>query len=632
MSDLEALFPKTEAAPVKRKRPDYYTRGGPGKRPRFASFDFETDGLGGKVIAASYYTEAMLEAGEEPGYIRKGDIVQKLFWIMCNNPEFHWFAHNMQYEARYFIERLEEIRERVQFFLRTDSDVFMITIDLPEIIDKNGKPSRLVIRDSMALWDRKLEEFASQFCPEKPKLNINFDVTTFNPIDPEHIAYSKRDSETLLLSLMRFDQLLFETFDVHIRSTAASTAMAAWQRTLSKDERYYNSKTTEDFIRTGYYGGFVFLTETRKYQGAKTFDRNSSYPAEMLDGRFPEGAPVRSRLLQDSYLGLYDVTVSAPEGLIVPILPKRDDKGIVWPAGTFRTTVTTDELRFARQHGYVVHTVHDGLLWHTTCNPFHLFVSRCRNIRFAHPQTALDAVAKRMQNSLYGKFGAKRLRRKLYTSLPQEEQIGCEPWGDYLIKEEYAEDMQCMPQWAVFITARARLSLMAKIYEVGPDNVIYGDTDSITVKPGFEIAVGKAYGDWKLEKTWDQFRARGPKIYAGIKAGSNALSGAAKGIPRSQWTKSHVFDDILGGTTPPAIEYKSLEKFVQALKTRHIGQRDAHRNLSSLANSRSWRLEPDGGVRPRPWSEIEALGPAQRRSSEGGIERVPSPRRGSRAA
>lgn len=188
-----------------------------------------------------------------------------------------------------------------------------------------------------------------------------------------------------------------------------------------------------------------------------------------------------------------------------------------------------------------------------------------------------------------------------------------------------------MPQWAVFITARARLALLKEIYAIGPTNVLYGDTDSVTLKPGFELPTGKAYGDWKLEKTWIAFRARGPKIYAGQKAGDDKLTGAAKGIPKSQWKRSGIFNDILGGTTPPPVEYKTLEKFIQSLRTRHIGQRDAHRNLSSLANARSWRLEPDGSVRPRTWEEIESRTPSRGRG-QAGIERVRSPRRGSRAA
>jgi hypothetical protein len=603
MNALASLFPDRSTIP--RKRPDYYTRCGSGKRPRFATFDFETDGLGGRVTAASYMTEQMLEEDIEPGYICKGDIVQKMFSIMCNNSEYQWFAHNMQYEARYFIERLEELKDRVNFYLRTDSDVFMITLDLPEVTDAKGKSGILYIRDSMALWGESLAKFADQFCPELPKLHIDFETTTFDPFNPDHEAYSKRDSLSLLLCLTRLNDLLFQNFDVNIRSTIASTALAAWQRTLRSTDKFYNPKATEDFIRTGYYGGLVFLTDTCKYREAKTYDRNSSYPAEMMEGEFPLGAPVRCNKISDEYLGLYTVTVTAPPGIIVPILPKRDDKGIIWPSGTFETTVTSDELNFARLHGYIVNKVREGLIWYETCSPFNVFIMKCRTIRFDWPGTALERIAKLMQNSVYGKYGSKRLRRKIYGSLPEGEELGCEPWGEFLIKEEYSDDMQCMPQWAVFITARARLALLGKIYEVGAVNVLYGDTDSITVKPGYSIDTGKEYGQWKLEKVWSEFRARGPKIYAGRKADDLDITGAAKGIPRRHWKTSGIFDAILEGTDNAVVQYKTLEKFVVGLKTGYIGQRDAHRNLSSLANSRSWKLQGDGTVRPRSWEEIE---------------------------
>lgn len=632
MASLADLFPTDPPSEVKkRSRPDYYARCGPGKRPKFAAFDFETAWLGGPVTFCTYYTEGMLEDGFDVGVISKGDIVQQMFFIMCSNPEYTWFAHNMQYDARYFIERLEEIRDRVQFFLRTDSDVFMITVSLPEITDAKGRTATLVIRDSYALWPEKLAKLAEHFCPELPKGDLDFEKVSFDPKNPEHVAYAKRDAEALLVGLVRFNALLYQHFGVNVRTTTASTALAAWQRTLGKEDRYYNSKVSEEFVRSGYYGGLVFLTSTGKFNGAITYDRNSSYPAEMLGGHFPEGPPTRCRYIHDQYLGLYDVSCTAPDGLVVPILPKRDSQGIVWPSGTFRTVVTSDEIKFARSHGYIIHQVHDGMIWPKTCSPFSEFINKCRDIRFTWPKSALDQVAKRMQNSTYGKYGSKRTRRKLYTTLPLEEQIGCEVWGDYLIREEYAEDMQCLPQWAVFITARARLALLSVIYQVGPENVLYGDTDSVTLKPGFTLPEGTDYGEWKKEKTWSEFRARGPKIYAGRKEGEEEITGAAKGIPKGQWKKSGIFEAILDGAEAEPVKYKRLEKFIQVLKTRHLGEYDAHRNLSSLANSRSWRLNSDGRVRPRAWSEIEARQP-KRGSGVDHVERIRSPQRGPRAA
>jgi hypothetical protein len=584
------------------KRPDSYMRCGPGKRPRFAAFDFETDGLGGPVTAVSYMREGDADASYISGH-KPETLVQSIFDIMAENHEYTWFAHNAQYEFRYFIAGLIEHKDNVSFFCRTDSDVFMITIRLPDY----GDDAVLVMRDSMALWDQTLKDFSDTFCPELPKLKLDFDKVTFDPTDPKHIEYSKRDSMTLLYSLIRFNDMVVDKFDVNLRATLASTGIAAWQRTLESDERYYNHKDTEDYVRSAYYGGLVFLTDTNLHAGPKTFDINSSYPFQMKTHPMPIGRASRTGLWSARHLGIYTVVIKAPDDLIVPIIPKRHKHGIVWPSGIFETTVTSMELRFAVKHGYKVLEIKTGLVWYETCKPFDDFVNKCSDLRLANPGTVLDRVAKRMQNSTYGKYGSKRTRRKIYGTLTAEEVIGAEPWGDFYIREEVADDMQCLPQWSVFITAYARLHLLQSIYMVGPDHVIYGDTDSITLKSGFTLPIGQQYGEWKLDKEWIDFRARGPKVYAGHvkKNGTEVLTGAAKGIPRKQWDKSGIFHAIVRGDQSVIVTYKTLNKFVNVLKDGYTGEHGASRSLSNLSNARSWKQLDDGAVRPRTWQEIE---------------------------
>lgn len=582
-------------------KPDCYQRCGRGKRPKFATFDFETDGLGGKVVAITY----MREGDSEPSYLSGHTefvLIQSLIDVMAEGNEFTWFAHNAQYEFRYFIDYLLDHRENIHFFLRTDSDVFMIIIDLPDY----GEGKRLVLRDSFAIWDLSLKKITETFCPDLPKMELDFERERFDPKNAYHIEYAKRDSHALLLSLIRFNEILRETFDVNMHLTRAGTALAAWQRTLESGERYFNDKQNEDFIRSAYYGGLVFLTTTQKHVGAKTYDVNSSYPYQMLSMLMPLGNSVRTRLYSARYLGIYRVTITAPDDLIVPIIPKRDRKGIVWPRGTFETTVTNIELDFAVRNGYRVLQIHEGRVWHQTCQPFIDFISKCVGIRMENVSgSTLDWTAKYMQNSLYGKFAAKRERRKIYAEIPEDDLSDYEFWGDFYIKKEHADDMQCLPQWSVFITAYARVHLLRMVYAIGPENVLYGDTDSITVRAGITIATGKEYGKWKLEKEWIDFRAHGPKVYAGHTTGGK-MTGAAKGIPKRTWEKHHIFAAILNAENDAVVRYRTLEKFVIALKTRYNGERDAERSLSTLGRSRSWQEMSDGRVRPRYWHEIEA--------------------------
>lgn len=590
-----------------RKIPDCYMRCGPGKRPKYAAFDFETDGFGGKILACSYQMEGELE----PTYFCKGDILQKMFYIMCENHDFTWYAHNAQYEWRYFISRLEERKNDLTIFPRTDSDIFMLSIRLPEYDDGETK-ARLVMRDSFAVFPQTLKKFAENFTPELPKGEIDFETTMFDAKNPEHIAYSKRDSEALLKSLIRFDDLLYEHFDIHLRLTAAGTAVAGWQRTLDKETRYYNSKPDEDFIRSGYYGGLVFLTDTNVHENAITYDIRSSYPSQMINHDMPLGNPSRATKISRRDLGIYRVTVRAPRDLIVPILPKRDDKGIMWPAGTFETTSTGSELIFAMDHGYEVLKVHEGLTWHRRIRPFNDFINKCIYLRETYVGTALEMVAKQMQNSLYGRLAAKLIRRVFYSSVNDNDAEGFEPWGEFFVRDEKSDDIKRLPQWAVFITAYARLHLLGAAYHAGPENCLYADTDSLTLKASVELPTGPNYGDWQVDKRWIDFRPSGAKVYSGHmidpKTGEIILKGAAKGIPRKEWnrrkheTDSTVLEAVFNGEAK-TVDYISLEKFAVALKTGYIGTHEAKRTLSNLSNSRSWVLLENGKVRPRAYGE-----------------------------
>jgi hypothetical protein len=567
-------------------------------RPSFAVFDFETDGLGGPLIAASY----KLESDEEATYINSGNIIQTLFEVMCENNNFTWYAHNVQYELLYFIEKMRAYDDRLEIFNRSDRDIFMIHFHIPEY----GDGAKVIIKDSLALYPGTLKDFAKSFAPSLPKLDLDFNSETFDPFNPTHIAYSKRDSDSLLECLINFDAALFEHFGVHVGGTTAGTAMAAWEHSLGKDEKYIIHEIADERIRSAYFGGLVFLTDTNEYQGASTYDVNSSYPYQMLSHAVPVGKPMTTTKIETGTLGIYDVTVSAPLGLIIPILPVRESSGSIrWPTGIFRTSVTSCEIEFALSHGYKVLEVHSGLIWNNTAKPFTKFINKCREIRAKHKGTSFEILAKLMQNSLYGKFGAKKVRKKFYKAIDAKyDPLSFVPWGDFFTRTEQAESMAALPQWAVFITARARLLLLSHAYAIGPENVIYGDTDSLTLKPGFTLPTGSDYGQFKLEKSWLSFVARAPKVYAGklLIDGKETYLGAVKGIPKKYWKEQGILEAVFL-TGAGKLDYKTLERLVSSMKSGYVGEHDATRSISDIANSKSWRLLPDGRVRPKPYAQ-----------------------------
>jgi len=397
--------------------------------------------------------------------------------------------------------------------------------------------------------------------------------------------------------------MIGQHFGVVAGATTAGTALKAWQKTLDMGQIYNASVDgpQEEFIRQAYYGGLVFLTDTNIHKGAITFDINSSYPSVMYDYGVPYGRAYTCDDYETGKMGIYRCRVRAPDNLIVPILPARNHRGSMrWYKGEFDTVVTNVELIFAAKHGYEILEIYEGICFEETVFPFNDMIDLCKMLREGFKGTATEAVAKLMQNSLYGKFGARRERLRMMNAnaMDEEDYLGASPYdenGHWYTKCEHDSDMRCLPQWAVFITAHARLKLLSTIYAIGPENVLYGDTDSITVKAGFSDGVdsGPNYGQWKLEKEWAEFRAIAPKVYSGILTNGKRL-GAAKGLPRKGITDSN-WQELLetGASEATTISIDSLRV---AMKHGLRPARQLVRKSSNLNNSSNFCALPDGSV------------------------------------
>jgi hypothetical protein len=453
----------------------------------------------------------------------------------------------------------------------------------------------------MAFWPGRLSDLLKHYAPDLPKLSID-NIARFDPHNPAHRAYAERDAIGLAVAMRNLDAMVREQYGVGIRGTTASTALAAWEAQI--DRKYYINETNEKFIREAYFGGLVFLTNVRTNYDLETYDINSSYPDKMRRFDVPYGRSFHTTEYQPNRLGIYRVVLNA-NNVSLPCIPKRFDNGrIVWPVGQFETVTTNVEIEFALQHGYEIIDILDGLVFEESLNPFAPFIDRCETIRKSFKGKPQETLAKLIQNSLYGKFGTRRERVVMFVPKEDADIVGAEPWDDdqfWWIKTE-EQDMRCMPAWAVFITAYARLHLLESAYAVGVKNVVYGDTDSLTIKAGTSkpLSIGTKYGQFKLEKTWQEFRAIAPKVYVGIitnKDGSSILKGAAKGLPEKALTQEH-WKNMLQGEQI-TVSYDTLSSLKVNMKTPTIGTKRVARRSSDLDNSLGWYNDAQGNVWPR---------------------------------
>jgi len=140
-----------------------------------------------------------------------------------------------------------------------------------------------------------------------------------------------------------------------------------------------------------------------------------------------------------------------------------------------------------------------------------------------------NAVYKLLLNSLYGKFGQKIEEQEIsYELIAKNEKIDNEDvyiLDDMPYKKVVSNEGRGAPKFhrmaypliASYITAQARLYLFETIERLGFENIIYCDTDSLTVSLDIKdikekINISDELGDWSHEWT-GEFQARGLKYY-----------------------------------------------------------------------------------------------------------------------
>ncbi len=559
----------------------------------FLSFDTETEGLGGKLL--------MITACDlNKTHVFAGDSMLDDFMALVASMPYPaiWYAHHAQYDWRYILPWIIEHAINCQISMRTETDIYQIALEL----DGN----KIVMRDSLALFPAKLSELAQTFCPELPKGEI--DIAHFDPCNPEHVEYAKRDAEILRRAMPRVDMLLRHHFGIGAGHTSAGTALNAWQATIPQGTYYDPTEygPREDFIRSAYYGGLVFLTrndltENHGEIAAETYDINSCYPHVMETFGVPYGRAIQTDDYETGEMGIYRARVKAPDNLVIPILPSRNERGhMQWVRGSFETVVTSAELIFAAQHGYIIEDILEGVAFEQTVFPFNAFIARCKELRKTYKGQPQEKLAKLMQNSLFGKFGSRRERMRIFHPEKDGDIIGASPVDaqDYFwMRKEFEDNLRALPQWAVFITAHARLKLLQQIYTLGADRVIYGDTDSITCLAGHRASfdVGDDYGQFKLERQWLSFRAIAPKVYVGTLP-DGTYRGAAKGMRKASMEREHW--RALHEGRRIRLAYPSLPSLRVAMKDGIKPARIAERSSTLLDNSAHWQLTADG-IRPK---------------------------------
>lgn len=598
----------------------------------FMVLDIETEGLGGPFIACDIYD------GHTHMFLHSLSDVWDALLSLPSNTDI-WAHNGAKFDYLYLLDSslLDEHILPLGYRIR----VIQSGTQALGLIVSKGKWS-IRLKDFYRFTSSSLSKVSKDFRTPHQKLieNIDFEAgETWSWDNPDHVQYLQNDVMVLYEAITTFRETWFDLFGIcKLPFSLPSLAYTSWRATIPTDKDYSKSRRGKtvsqriyrhkpelrDFFRRGYFGGLSVpkfsyagnrrtnlvsmplrrVTKGEAFQG-ESYDFNSMYPSVMLEG-VPLGNPTYVTTFDESKPGFYECEVAVPKDHPYPFLYSHEHK---LGTGVFRSTLSSEEIRFARTQGIGIAVI-QGRVFDKLYHIFDDFVNTCKTIRYSETGTVKEKIAKLAQNSLYGKFGTKELGQtiEIYADEPREDEehlridmVTGLPNRNLHVTEQVIDEPYLMPHIAAWITASARVKLARIAIAAAEENrLLYTDTDSLKlVMNGDSVHMRsllpidqKAYGSLKLEYTFDEFVALGPKTY-GIHC--------TECEPEKEWithskgtpTKDLRFDDLVdtldGKTVSVPVTYLS-SMMVQLSHGTGVMSHTIHRAVTSPANLVHFRL------------------------------------------
>lgn len=421
-----------------------------------------------------------------------------------------------------------------------------------------------------------LEKFLKTFAPDHLKLKSpDWEKETFNPSNPEHVAYAERDSEGLYHGLMRAQSIVQEHFGQGLQPTIGNLGIRIFQAHMPESKAAWAPPYELDRIIRSYLmrGGFCFAA--RHYAGPVwKYDLNQAYCAAMRDADLPCGRAVATTQLHPyAKCAIYRVTARSTKNRVPFYVRGSDGKSIFALSEILDSWITSSELQQLSAEGWKI-KIHAGYFWEDAFR-MHDLVGKLESLRMADPDGpsgAQGSMMKAIGNNCYGKTVEELDGLELVMSherpdesffmYQNESDVIQHIWAKFG-RPHFREYHQ--PQIGAFITAHVRMLVRRAILQ-NPDAWLYSDTDCCF----FDRAVNtlpidpKKYGYWKIEETGAEYRIITKKVYAKFVFDESGKEGRhAKGM-NVRRLKMRDFEDWFNGT-PPEQTQTHLQNFLAVM-------------------------------------------------------------------
>ena len=369
-------------------------------------------------------------------------------------------------------------------------------------------------------------------------------------LENETVRYCVNDCISLHEILVKFNELIFERFEINIHKfpTLSSLAFAIFRtHYLNKNTIPQLSGAIARDIRQSYTGGAVdmFIPENPDNTKVFAYDVNALYPFSMDERMMPMGNPVffngDIRAIDPNAFGFFYCKITTPTDLEHPIIQTHvKSDGItrtIAPLGEWYDTLFSPEIDNAINFGYKFEILR-GYTFNSKIL-FKEYVDTLYKLRSEYPRSnPLNYIAKLLMNSLYGRFGMiDRFPditifddKKTFSEFmkdPNQEVLNTTSLGEKLMVQHRSEDKDQKTELygnlethntnvavASAITAYARIHMSQ--FKNNPDYILYyTDTDSAyfdKVLPD-NLVNSKILGKMKLENILDKVIFLAPKMY-----------------------------------------------------------------------------------------------------------------------
>ena len=363
----------------------------------------------------------------------------------------------------------------------------------------------------------------------------------FNKVKKAELkVYCHRDVEIIKKAMeMYFDFIIKHDLGKFSFTRAAQAFRAYRHRFMGNRVYLHKDEEVKALERFAYFGGRVECFELGNIQGGPfiSLDVNSMYPFVMK--LYP--VPVRiNRYMKDvpvewikRFLVNYALVAEVTVETSVPLYPVRMNKKLVFPIGKFKAFMCSHSLFEAIERDDLVE-VH-RLAVYDKAHIFDQYVDYFHSLRNEYKDAGnkvFDRYCKYFLNSFYGKFGQKAkitevtedktntgyYRMEIYNMVKNRKEMEYKLFNKHIIEVDEVDGKNSFCAIAAHVTDAARVMLWKIIEGIGPDRVLYCDTDSIKIRASdlnrvkYPIDETKL-GALKIEERFNKFEILGPKSY-----------------------------------------------------------------------------------------------------------------------